>query len=116
MSKTYSAGVVTAYGAAKAAGYTGTYEEFCAAQAELAEGAEKLANGMTLLIREGSSARNLETLLPAVSDHSKLGDAAAALTALGYSAPEINAVLKRINSDELTLEETVKAALKLMMK
>ncbi len=48
-----------------AAGISSDHESVSAA-----EGAEKLANGMTLLIREGSSARNLETLLPAVSDHS----------------------------------------------
>lgn len=57
MSKTYSAGVVTAYGAAKAAGYTGTYEEFCAAQAELAEGAEKLAT-----IERGAQVNVIETV------------------------------------------------------
>ena len=33
MSKTYSAGIVTAYGAAKRAGYQGTYEDFCRQQA-----------------------------------------------------------------------------------
>ena len=36
-STTYTAGYVTAYGAAKRGGYTGTYEEFCAAVAGLAE-------------------------------------------------------------------------------
>lgn len=34
-----------------------------------AEAAEKLANGFTVLIREGSSAKNLEDLLPIVNDH-----------------------------------------------
>ena len=51
-----------------------------------------------------------------VSDHSKLGDAAAALAVLGYSTPEINAALKRIPDGDLTLEEIIKAALKQMMK
>ena len=32
MAETYSAGIVTAYGAAVRGGYTGTYEEFCAEQ------------------------------------------------------------------------------------
>ena len=36
MSRTYSAGVVTAYGSALAGGYTGTYEEFCNALGDLA--------------------------------------------------------------------------------
>ena len=53
---------------------------------------------------------------PVLSDHSKLGDASAALAVLGYSTPEINAALKQINTDELTLEEIIKAALKQMMK
>lgn len=39
MSKTYSAGIVTAYGAAKRAGYQGTYEDFCRQQAGYAENA-----------------------------------------------------------------------------
>lgn len=39
MSKTYSAGIVTAYGAAKRAGYQGTYEDFCRQQAGYAESA-----------------------------------------------------------------------------
>ena len=34
-----------------------------------AEAAEKLANGFTVLIREGSSAKNLDDLLPIVNDH-----------------------------------------------
>ena len=51
-----------------------------------------------------------------VSDHSKLGDASAALAVLGYSTPEINAALKHIPVDELSLEEIIKAALKQMMK
>lgn len=31
-----NAGIVTAYGAAKAGGYTGTYEQFCALMASIA--------------------------------------------------------------------------------
>ena len=42
MHNTYSAGVVTAYGAAKKAGYTGTYEEFCAEQAQFAQNAQQV--------------------------------------------------------------------------
>ena len=52
----------------------------------------------------------------AVSDRSKLGDASAALAVLGYSAPEINAALKAVDTENLTLEEIIKAALKQMMK
>ena len=43
MANTYSAGIVTAYGAAVRGGYTGTYEEFCAQQAAFAENAEQVA-------------------------------------------------------------------------
>ena len=53
---------------------------------------------------------------PVVSDRSKLGDASAALTVLGYSTPEINAALKGIDVEALTLEQIIKAALKQMMK
>ncbi len=52
----------------------------------------------------------------AVSDRSKLGDASAALAVLGYSAPEINAALKGIDTGNMTTEEIIKAALKQMMK
>ena len=51
-----------------------------------------------------------------VGDHSKLSDASAALAALGYSAPEINAVLRNVPVDELSLEQIIKAALKQMIK
>ena len=53
---------------------------------------------------------------PAISDKSKLGDASAALAVLGYSAPEINAALKSIPLDDLSLEEIIKQALRQMMK
>ena len=53
---------------------------------------------------------------PVVSDKSKLGDASAALAVLGYSASEINAALKNIPMDDLSLEEIIKQALKQMMK
>lgn len=42
MANTYSAGIVTAYGAAKKAGYTGTYEQFCADQANFARYAQQV--------------------------------------------------------------------------
>ena len=44
MSVRYDAGVSTAYGAAVAGGYTGTYEEFCAALGALANVLEDLEN------------------------------------------------------------------------
>jgi len=47
MSKTYSAGIVTAYGAAKRAGYQGTYEDFCRQQAGYAENAAAVERAKT---------------------------------------------------------------------
>lgn len=42
MANSYSAGIVTAYGAAKRGGYTGTYEQFCAEQAGFAGAAQQV--------------------------------------------------------------------------
>ena len=54
--------------------------------------------------------------VPAAGGNSKLSDASAALTVLGYSGPEITAALKDIDPAEMTVEEIIKAALKRMMK
>ena len=53
---------------------------------------------------------------PDTAGSGKLGDAAAALTVLGYSGSEVNTVLKKIDAESMSLEEIIKAALKLMMK
>lgn len=47
MAETYTAGYVTAYGAAVRGGYTGTYEEFCAEQAKFGENAAAVAQAKT---------------------------------------------------------------------
>ena len=66
---------------------------------------------------ESVSFADTSAFTPAVStDRSKLGDAAAALAVLGYSAPEINAALKGVDTEEMTTEQIIKAALKQMMK
>ena len=54
--------------------------------------------------------------VPAAGGSGKLSDASAALAVLGYSAPEINAALKGVDTETMTLEEIIKAALKRMMK
>ena len=54
MSSIYSSGVVTAYGAAKAAGYTGTYSQFCQKMADIAAFLGITASASTL--PAGSSA------------------------------------------------------------
>ena len=58
MSKTYSAGIVTAYGAAKRAGYTGTYEDFCRQQAGYAENAAAVEQAKTDAINAKNDAVN----------------------------------------------------------
>lgn len=53
---------------------------------------------------------------PLQAGNSKLDDATAALVVLGYSTAEISAALRAVNAEELTLEQTIKAALKQMIK
>ncbi len=48
--------------------------------------------------------------------HSKKSEAQAALAVLGYGSAEINAALKDIDVDALTLEDIIRQALKRMMK
>ncbi len=50
------------------------------------------------------------------SGNTKISDATAALTVLGYSPAEIGAVLKKVYVESLSLEEIIKAALKQMVK
>lgn len=64
----------------------------------------------------GISFRDTGFTPAAVPGAGKLSDAAAALTVLGYSAPEINTALKNVDVEKLSLEEIIKAALKLMIK
>lgn len=48
----------------------------------------------------------------AIFENNKLGDAAAALSALGYGAGEINAALRGVDISVLSTEEIIKRALK----
>lgn len=50
------------------------------------------------------------------SGNTKISDASAALMVLGYSSAEINAALKKIDVEKLSLEEIIKASLKQMIK
>lgn len=52
----------------------------------------------------------------AIPEGGRLSDAAAALTVLGYSGAEINTALRRVDTEGLSLEEIIKAALKQMIK
>ena len=56
MSKTYSAGIVTAYGAAKRAGYQGTYEDFCRQQAQYADNASAVEQAKQTAVSASQSA------------------------------------------------------------
>lgn len=56
MSKTYSAGIVTAYGAAKRAGYQGTYEDFCRQQAQYAQNASAVEQAKQTAVSASQSA------------------------------------------------------------
>ncbi len=84
---------------------------------------KKIAQRVILELKDKMAKETESGAIPApalqtvpVSDRSKLGDASAALAVLGYSTPEINAALKQVPIDELSLEEIIKAALKQMMK
>ena len=70
------------------------------------------------MAKETISASIPETMLPTqiASGTGKLSDASAALSVLGYSAGEINYALKSIDTNTLSLEEIIKAALKAMIK
>ena len=48
--------------------------------------------------------------------NTKISDASAALMVLGYSSAEINAALKKVDVENLSLEEIIKASLKQMIK
>jgi Holliday junction DNA helicase RuvA len=49
-------------------------------------------------------------------ESTKLGDAVAALTVLGYGTAEISRALREIDTDALPLEEIIRQALRLMLK
>ncbi|MCD8358289.1 MAG: helix-hairpin-helix domain-containing protein, partial [Oscillospiraceae bacterium] len=65
---------------------------------------------------ESVSFADVRTAAPAVGGQGRRGDAAAALAVLGYSNAEISAALKQIDTDTLTLEEIIKAALQRMIE
>lgn len=55
--------------------------------------------------------------VPAQAEESSArSDAIAALEVLGYSMPEINAALRTLQTDEMTVEQIVKAALRAMIQ
>ena len=52
----YSVGIVTAYGSAKRAGYTGTYEDFCRQQAQYAENASAVEQAKQTAVQSAQTA------------------------------------------------------------
>ncbi len=65
---------------------------------------------------ESVSFADVRAAAPVVGRQGRRGDAAAALAVLGYSNAEISAALKQIDTDTLTLEEIIKAALQRMIE
>lgn len=57
----YSAGIVTAYGSAKRAGYTGTYEDFCRQQAQYADNALAVEQAKQTAVSASQSAVSAST-------------------------------------------------------
>lgn len=72
-----------------------------------------------MLAKEAAS-NDFVSALPVVSvqpeESSTRADTIAALTVLGYSMPEINAALRTLQTEEMTVEQAVKAALRAMMQ
>lgn len=65
---------------------------------------------------ESISFQGTPAFTPQPAGGSKNADAAAALAVLGYGNAEINAALRNVDVESLTLEEIIKAALKQMVK
>lgn len=71
------------------------------------------------LAKEGTSS-DFGGALPSApiqpEENSARADAISALMVLGYSMPEINAALRTLQTEEMTVEQIVKAALRAMMQ
>ena len=57
-----------------------------------------------------------EIAAPAARPASKAAEASAALAVLGYGTPEINAALRAVDTENLSLEEIIRQALKQMLR
>ena len=82
------------------------------AQRIILELKDKLAKGQTLTSGGETYGGTGVTVIP----ENKASEACAALAVLGYAQAEINAALKGIDLDGMTLEQIIKQALKRMMK
>lgn len=81
------------------------------AQRIILELKDKLAKGQINATGEKYSGSGV-TIIP----QDKFSEAAAALTVLGYSPPEVAQALKAVDVEQLTLEQIIKQALKQMIK
>jgi len=84
---------------------------------------KKIAQRVILELRDKITKDNIlltmsnpSSISSVLQANTKMNDASAALSVLGYSASEVNTVLKQIDTETLSLEEIIKCALKLMMK
>lgn len=72
MAGSYNAGIVTAYGAAVRGGYTGTYEQFCAQQANYAQTAAAVEQAKTDAQAAAQRAQDVADSIPA--DYSQMSE------------------------------------------
>lgn len=82
---------------------------------------KKIAQRVILELKDKMSKENTDIPLqipvsPRAADNSSLNDALAALTVLGYSGAEVNPVVARLDTADMTAEQIIKAVLKMMVK
>lgn len=78
MAETYSAGIVTAYGAAVRGGYTGTYEDWCRDMAQLGDNVQQVAEDREF-VEETAQTFTAETVPGAVQTVQQAGAAQVAI-------------------------------------
>ena len=86
---------------------------------------KKIAQRVILELKDKLAKENAAVGLPApapagapgaAEPEGKLADAAAALGVLGYGPAEISAALRKLETDDMSVEDIIKAALRSMMK
>ena len=82
---------------------------------------KKIAQRVILELKDKMSKENTDIQLqipvaPRAADNTNLNDALAALAVLGYSGAEVNPVVARLDTADMTAEQIIKAVLKMMVK
>lgn len=92
MSRRYSVGVVTAYGAAKAGGYTGTYAQFCEDLADLGDNIAEVRQARTEVANNKTAAQEAQTGAETAQGAAEQAqsDAEAAAQSVSQSAAQIS--------------------------